>query len=351
VRVRRPPLPPATLMMASALVTALAVVGGVLATPPDAPREAASTGADLVAARAEVARPDSTSRGADRAPAVARTGAEKTSRPAAFRLLAAGKPLTLKPVPQPGDPFAFQIGTLNVLGSQHTRGSKRFAPGVTRTSRAVGMFQSRGIDLLGLQEVQDDQLNVLYGRLGGFGIWPGRALGNNGVRLQIAYNLSLFELVDTGSITTRFDFQTRPIPYVLLRNRETGGEFYVVTIHNSPRTQEADRDSATAAEIALFNRLRATGRPVLVTGDMNEKEEWFCKVAVGAAMVAANGGSGAGGCALPPGPLRIDWIMGGGGVDFSGYVQDGASLAGITDHWFVHSSVTVTPTVLVVPEG
>ena len=131
------------------------------------------------------------------------------------------------------DPFTFQIGTLNVLGSQHTRGSRRYGPGTTRTARAVGMFQSRGVDLLGLQEVQDDQLNVLYGRLGGFGIWPGRALGNNGVRLQIAYNLSHFELVDTGSITTRFDFQSRPIPYVLLRNRATGGEFWVVTHANT----------------------------------------------------------------------------------------------------------------------
>ena len=117
---------------------------------------------------------------------------------------------------------------------------------------------------------------------------------------------------------------------MLLRNRATGGEFWVVTIHNSPRTQEADRDSATAAEIALFNRLRATGRPVLVTGDMNEKAEWFCKASTGAGMVAANGGSGAGGCVLPPGPLRIDWIMGGGGVDFSGYVQDACDARG--DH-------------------
>ena len=45
------------------------------------------------------------------------------------------------------------------------------------------------------QEVQGDQLNVLYNQLGGYSIWPGRALGNNGVRLQIAYRADLFELV------------------------------------------------------------------------------------------------------------------------------------------------------------
>ena len=264
-----------------------------------------------------------------------------------FRVRGSGPPLRLKPVPTVADPTTFRIGTLNVLGSQHTRGVGGYAPGPMRTARASGLIRARGVDLLGLQEVQGDQLAVLQRQLAGYTIWPGRALGGNGIRLQIAFRSDLFELVDTGSLMTRFDFRYRPLPYVLLRDRATGGEFWVVDIHNSPRTQEAARDAATAAEIALFHRLRATGRPVLVTGDMNEKAEWFCKVAVGAGMVAANGGSGTGGCVLPPGPLRIDWIMGGGGVDFDGYMQDGASLAGISDHYFVHATVTVFPTNLV----
>jgi hypothetical protein len=337
-------------MAAAVVVTVLAVVVGILVKPEQGARDLASD-ARLVSLDRALTRNGTISRSAERELARARTSYARGQQPPTFKVHAAGKPLTLKPVPRPGDPFTFQVGTLNVLGSQHTRGSRRYGPGTVRTGRAAGVFLSRGIDLLGLQEVQDDQLNVLYNQLGGFGIWPGRGLGNNGVRLQIAYRTALFELVDSGYITTRFDFQTRPIPYVLLRDRVTGGEFWVVTIHNSPRTQEADRDSATAAEIALFNRLRGTGRPVIVTGDMNEKEEWFCKVAMGAGMVAANGGSGAGGCSLPPGPLRIDWIMGGGGVDFSGYVQDPSTLAGITDHYFVHSTVTVTPTEMVAPKS
>ncbi len=338
-------------MAAAVVVTVLAVVVGVLVKPGDESGRDLATGARLVTLDLALTRAGTISRSAERELARARTTYARDQKAPTFKVHAASKPLALKPVPRPGDPFTFQVGTLNVLGSQHTRGSRGYGPGTVRTGRAAGVVLSRGIDLLGLQEVQDDQLNVLYNQLGGFGIWPGRGLGNNGVRLQIAYRTALFELVDTGYITTRFDFQTRPIPYVLLRDRVTGGEFWVVTIHNSPRTQEADRDSATAAEIALFNRLRGTGRPVIVTGDMNEKEEWFCKVATGAGMVAANGGSGAGGCSLPPGPLRIDWIMGGGGVDFSGYVQDPSTLAGITDHYFVHSTVTVTPTEMVAPKG
>jgi hypothetical protein len=39
----------------------------------------------------------------------------------------------------------------------------------------------------------------------------------------------------------------------------------------------------------------------------------------------------------------VDWIMGGGGagVSFSGYVQDGATLARISDHYFIHAAVSV----------
>ncbi len=339
------------MLLAATAATAAAVAVGMVATGAPVVRDVASyttaaapalASADLdpAATAGRTVAAVAVSRSAQRRLAQARVAETRKDLPA-YTVLA--KPAALERKPPPSSPFTFRIGSLNVLGSQHTRGSKRFAPGVVRTSRAVGMFASRGVDLLGLQEVQDDQLNVLAGRLTGFGIWPGRGLGNNGVRLQIAYRTSLFELVDTGWISTRFAHQSRPIPYVLLENRETKGRFWVVTIHNSPLGQEADRDSATAAEIALFNRLKATGHPVLVTGDMNEKEEWFCKVATGAGMVAANGGSGAGGCSLPPGPLRIDWIMGGGGVAFSGYVQDGASLAGISDHYFIHADVTVTP--------
>ena len=247
-------------MAAAVVVTVLAVVVGVLVRPGESARDLGGD-ARLVSLDLALTRAGTISRSAERELARARTTYARDQKAPAFKVHAAGKPLTLKPVPRPGDPFTFQVGSLNVLGSQHTRGARGYGPGTVRTGRAAGVFLSRGIDLLGLQEVQDDQLNVLYNQLGGFGIWPGRGLGNNGVRLQIAYRTALFELVDSGYITTRFDFQTRPIPYVLLRDRVTGGEFWVVTIHNSPRTQEADRDSATAAEIALFNRLRATGQP------------------------------------------------------------------------------------------
>jgi hypothetical protein len=332
--------------------TVLTVALGTLLAPGQM-RLSAADGAQQVVGRAQVtARPADISRGGSRDLVRARSAVGEDKLPP-YQVKPAGAPIAKlppppppPPEPEPSTPFTFQVGTLNVLGSQHTAGSGGYGPGTSRAAMLAGAIASRGIDLIGMQEMQDDQLAVMQGRLPGHTIWPGRALGNNGVRLQIAFSDALFELVDTGSITTVFDHQTRPIPYVLLRNRETDGEFYVIDIHNSPRDQEADRDAATGAEIALVNTLRATGRPVLLMGDTNEHTEFFCRVAASTGLVGSNGANAAGGCHVGVGPIKIDWIMGGGGVSFSGHVVDyGAPVPASTDHAFVHATVTVTPTV------
>jgi endonuclease/exonuclease/phosphatase family metal-dependent hydrolase len=149
-------------------------------------------------------------------------------------------------------------------------------------------------------------------------------------------------MIKNGSVAYTFASQRIPLPYVLLRDDKSGAEFWMITAHNSAGGLEGQRDAGTAIEIALIKQLKATGLPVIITGDMNEHTEFFCKVAASTGMVAANGGSGAGGCHLPPPPLRVDWIMGGGGVSFSGYRQDGAGLGRASDHYYLYSQVTAT---------
>ena len=234
---------------------------------------------------------------------------------------------------------AFRVGTLNILGSQHTAGRGGYGPGTDRAAITAGLIRSRGIEVAGFQEVQDDQIPVLQNNLPGYAMWPVQALGNNGQRLQVAWVDSKFELMDTGSVTYVFASQSIPLPWVRLRDRENGGEFYVVTAHNSAGGMESQRDAATTVEIALINELKSTGLPVIITGDMNEHEEFFCRAATEAGMVAANGGSGVGGCQLPPSPRRVDWIMGTTDVAFSGYVQDGASRAAASDHYLLYADV------------
>ena len=236
----------------------------------------------------------------------------------------------------------FRIGALNVLGSQHSAGPGGYGPGTDRAAMAAGLVMSRGVDVLTMSEVQDDQLGVLNSRLAGYSIWPQHALGSNGQRLQIAWRASQFEMLDGGSVTFTFASQAIPMPYVLLRDLGTGAEFWVISIHTSAGGLEGERDSGTAIAISLMQRLMAeSGKPVLIGGDVNEHEEFFYKVCQATGSLAANGGGA--GCSLPPPPLRVDWIMGGGGagVNFSGYVQDGATLARISDHYFIHAAVSV----------
>jgi endonuclease/exonuclease/phosphatase family metal-dependent hydrolase len=238
---------------------------------------------------------------------------------------------------------SFRIGTLNILGSNHTRGGHgRYGRGTDRAAISAGLIESRGIDVVGLQEVQDDQLVVLQNQLAGYGIWPMQVLGNNTQRLQVAWRESQFELVDTGSVDYVFSSQRIPLPWVRLRDRVDGGEFYVITTHNSAGGLEGERDAATSVEIALINELHSTGLPVYITGDMNEHEEFFCRAATEAQMTAANGGSGASGCVLPPRPRRVDWIMGTTEIGFSGYVQDGASLARASDHYLLYADTALS---------
>jgi endonuclease/exonuclease/phosphatase family metal-dependent hydrolase len=377
---RRRPAPVRASLALAVLVTAMTLVLGSLLTAERPSSPGPTAAADLAAATSgdrttgtsrDLSRPtvdpgSAPSSGGSSAPA---DGAEQPSAPAPdapgaaadevaappattspaapaaalppYTVKRSGKALRkLPPGPQPGDPFTFQVGTLNILGSQHARN------GVGRASALAGAVLGRGVDLVGLQEVQDDQLAAMSSRLPGWTIWPGQSLGNQGVRLQIAFDDALFELVDTGSVTTVFDYQQRPIPWVLLRDRTTGGEFYVIDVHNSPGGQERDRDIATGTEIGLVKELRATGKPVMLMGDTNEHTEFACRVAAETGMVGSNGLSAAGGCSVGTGPIKIDWILGGGGVGFSDHVVDyGAPVSASTDHAFVHATVTVTPEV------
>ena len=244
----------------------------------------------------------------------------------------------------PSHDSTFGIATFNILGSQHTAGPGGHGPGVVRARVTASMILHRHLDLVGMQEVQADQLGVLTRLLPTHQIWPGSTLGRGSLRLQIAFKRSRFELVEHGTISTPFDRQERPIPWVLLRERVSDRLFYVVTIHNSPRRLEEERDTATRRQVALLRQLRASGHGVFVMGDANEKEEFFCEVVGRTDLEAANGGTAASlaDCEPPEGYLPIDWIMGKGAFTFSDYaIDDDAQVEKASDHHLVRATVNV----------
>lgn len=244
------------------------------------------------------------------------------------------------PVPLGTAPFRLKVGTFNILGSQHTSRPGGFAAGHVRAGYTADLINMKKIDVIGMQEVQQDQLRVLGRDLDKYWIWPYKRLGTaQGIRLQIAYKRDAFDLVEARKIYTRFDGNLRPIPYLRLRDRASGQEFWFMTFHNSPKAMEAERDRATQAEIALVNRLRRTGVPVVIGGDTNEWVEFFCKMGRSAEMHSAAGGRLYPACRAAANPV-FDYLMANPRVDFFKYRQLGGRVVWrASDHKLVTAKV------------
>ena len=225
--------------------------------------------------------------------------------------------------------MTFQIGTFNVLGSQHTTpsGDHRGYPSArVRNGRAVARIRSFGVDILGTQELQPDQLNALQA-MTGYAAYPGYAFGSRETDNSILYDDSRFEFVSGSSFTIHFMHANRPQTILRLRDKETGREFYVLNMHASAGGggYAVTRRAGHYTAAATVNRLKADGIPIFLTGDMNDRAEFFCRVAPVTGMVAAIGGSISGGC-HPAGALAVDWVMGWGNVSFSNYIEDRSTM-------------------------
>lgn len=241
--------------------------------------------------------------------------------------------------------FSVKVGSFNLLGSQHTApgGSRqKFPPASVRTPRAAALVSKHGVDILGAQELQADQLRGLQGATG-MAAYPGFSWGEAETDNSVLWDPSEFELVEGTRFTITFMGRARPQPIVRLRHLGTGRELYVVNTHPSAGGGQylAERRRGQAALVAVVRDLKAQGLPVLVTGDMNDRQEFYCQVVAPAGLSAPNGGSYASGCRPPPNPLPVDWVVG-SGVGWSGYWRDTTPVTQRTsDHFFISATANV----------
>jgi endonuclease/exonuclease/phosphatase family metal-dependent hydrolase len=242
-------------------------------------------------------------------------------------------------------PFDVRIGTFNVLGSQHTApgGERRnYPPASYRSPAQADFINAKALDIVGMQELQDDQLTTISARTG-LTAWPGFAWGAKETDNSILYDADRFELVSGEMWTIPFMGRPRPQPIVRLRVRDTGREFYVVNTHPSAgydRKYTAERYHGQDVLIGVLSRLTATGLPVLLTGDMNDRAPFYDRVVCRGGMVSASGGSG---CASrPPQMYAVDWVVGSPAVSFTDYVSDpGPGDRKLTDHFVVYATAHV----------
>ena len=256
-----------------------------------------------------------------------------------------------RPRPELLPPVAeFKMATFNILGSSHSRkggASAQRASGVQRMGGVLQLLSSHAISVVGIQEFQPDQRNAFNSRAVGWSMYPGLSLGRRAGENSVAWRDDTWEPVERSLVNIPyFNGRQRPMPYVLLRHRATGIKAWFSTFHNPADTgnfqgQQRYRSEATSRQISLFNRLEGTGFPQFVTGDMNERAEYFCRVTGATRLVAAAGGSNGGGC-RPPSPTQIDWIFGSPGAAFSGYTIDRSDLVRrTTDHPLITSNVSI----------
>ena len=96
-----------------------------------------------------------------------------------------------------------------------------------------------------------------------------------------------------------------------------------------------------ATLVSVVDRLQQSGLPVLVTGDMNDRQPFYCNVVARAGLTAPNGGSYSGGCSPPPEPLPVDWVVG-SGVTWSSYWRDTTPVTRrLADHFIISAKAHV----------
>ncbi len=264
------------------------------------------------------------------------------------------KSVDLNPVPPRPKPLAlppvatFKMASFNILGSTHTgKGghSPGKASGPQRMSGVLQLLDAHDLSVVGLQEFQPNQRATFRSRARGWDMYPGLSMGRRAGENSVAWRTDTWEMLDPGLIDIPyFNGRIRPMPYVLLRHKPTGVKAYFSTFHNPANVggnMQRYRNEATRRQIGLFNRLEGTGIPQFVTGDMNERAEYFCKVTGATPLIAAAGGSNNGGCRPPP-RAQIDWIFGSPKAQFSGYLADRSPLVRRTsDHPLIVSGVTI----------
>jgi endonuclease/exonuclease/phosphatase family metal-dependent hydrolase len=265
--------------------------------------------------------------------AVTTAGGAKTFNPTRWLKYHVGKPL---PRAELFGNRGFVIGSFNTLGASHTRSSSRYATYDLRTPRQVALLGAYGVDVVGLQEFQKPQRAAfLTAAAGTYGIYPDdatladpNALFNKQygpTENSIIWRNATMEFVSADFIEVPYFEGNRKMPVVLLRDRATGRTAYFINVHNPASgvgygDQTANRRRAIAIERAKIVELRATGRPVFITGDFNDRTAAFCPLTAGKLTITPDSLPST--SCLPPKSLGIDWIFAAGPARFSRYARD-----------------------------
>lgn len=241
----------------------------------------------------------------------------------------------------------FRVSSFNILGHSHTaKGGERkgWAPGTTRVRWVVDLLRAADVSVVGLQEFQPEQASVFHAVAGEYDTYPTSGARESFAN-SIAWDTGVWTFVEGRTIgIPYFGGRNVEMPLVRLKHQPSGRRVWFANFHNPADAHgpaQHWRDEATRRQIAMANDLTADGSHLVITGDMNDREEYFCPMTASTEMHAADGGSTGTSCA-PPSRMNVDWIFGSGKIVWSNYTSDrSATVARTSDHPFVWADAKV----------
>jgi hypothetical protein len=245
-------------------------------------------------------------------------------------------------------PTSFNVVSFNALGFSHTaRGGDRrgWAPGTSRMRAVVGILQAQDASVVGFQELQGPQYATFHAMAPDFQSYPGWTMGSQPLQNSIAWRTSDWTLVRAQTTPIPYFYNHVPMPQVLLRNVHTGREVWFGNFHNPAdkfHPAQGARIAATAVEAAATRGFVAEGYPVILTGDMNERDSFFCRISTLAPLHGADGAHRDSAGCHTANPTPVDWIVGTTSVQFSSYLRDTSTESRrLSDHYLIKATATL----------
>lgn len=245
--------------------------------------------------------------------------------------------------------FTFRVGSYNMLGASHTTGPKGrpgYAGYAKRLGPQVALLESHGVTVAGLQEFQHPQSNMLTRIRGGrYGVYPGVKLGTRLSQNSIIWRTDTWEVVKQQTTPIPYFGGHRvPMPQVLLRHKASGRTVWFGNFHNPANIGGPHakwRALAIQIEANLAKTLGSDGTPVIMTGDMNDRELFACPFSKQSGMHSPNGARTTSSGCQTPGKMSVDWIMGTPNLTFDDYTEDWSSRnRRLSDHPLIAATTT-----------
>lgn len=257
-------------------------------------------------------------------------------------------------------PTQFRVANFNVLGYSHTKpGGDRYpkyAGGNTRMLWTTQLMAKHDVEMIGFQEFEPPQYDKFKELMGSsWDVWPGRAFTDS-TSESVAWRTKDWTAIQRLTYKSPYFYgHLRIHPLVKLRNNHTGQLVWLMNTHNPADTRgdaQQWRDAAERIQAKLVNKLQAADPdiPVLFTGDMNDREKFYCPMTYLTDLESASGGvhgepaDGDPYLCQPHLPMIYDWIMGTSNIGFSGYTEDDSDFVDKTsDHAFVFANASIAP--------